>query len=204
MVYLFSLYLFKVFFKVFYNIKFIGVENLPKKGGIIAPNHVSFLDGPLIAISTPFPLYFFGKKKFFDKKLLGLLLKGLNTYPIEKGVKSSKALNIASDLLREDKFIVIFPEGTRSRSGELGMLKRGVGKLAMQNKKPIIPVWIEGLYESWPRDQKVPKFFHSVTCVFGTPIYPSDYLHLSKEEATEELLVDLEKELLKLSVLPQE
>lgn len=144
-------------------------------GAIIAANHASFLDPPLIAISWPGPIHFLARKTLFDVKLLKPLITGLNAHPLT-GSNDTSSLKLACKLLSEGKKILIFPEGTRSIDGEIAPFKQGIGMLVRKSGAPIIPTYIHNSHKAWPKNKKYPKLFGTKTaCVFGKPILLSEF-----------------------------
>jgi 1-acyl-sn-glycerol-3-phosphate acyltransferase len=171
-VYRFIITVFRVFFAVFYRNKIVW-EVDPKTipgAAIIAPNHTSYLDPPLVAGSWWKPLHFFAGGHLFEKRWLRWFLFHLNSHPVVKGQELA-SVRTALQLLREGKKIVVFPEGTRSKDGKMQQLQNGVAFLASQTGSPIIPCFIKGTYGAWPRKCRWPKLFsHRTTCIFGRPI----------------------------------
>lgn len=169
-------HLFAVTYTVLYRHK-VGWEMNPKElqgGAIIAPNHVSYLDPQLVSASWPGDLSFFAGSRLFQRPFLGFLLRMLCCYPVEKG-KEISTIRTAIKLLKEGKKVVVFPEGTRSDDGELQPLRNGVAFLALQSRCPIIPCYISGSYEAWPRSRTWPRLGGVRTlCRFGRPIWPMD------------------------------
>ena len=174
------------------------------EGAIIAANHASFLDPPLVAISWPEPIHFLARKTLFDVKLLKPVITSLNAHPLT-GANDTSSLKLACRLLAEGKKILIFPEGTRSTDGELGQFKQGIGMLARKSGAPIIPAYIHNSNKAWPKGRKYPKLFAAKTaCVFGKPIYLSDFdetdpkaLSLQIAERLHRDIVNLKNEFLK-------
>jgi 1-acyl-sn-glycerol-3-phosphate acyltransferase len=166
---------FWLFFKIFYRYRAeyeIPPESLPK-GVIIAPNHTSYLDPPLVSGSWKGSLHFFAGSHLFEGWFLGFILPKINCHPVVKG-KERATIRQAISLLKEGKNIVVFPEGTRSPDGELLELKSGVAYISFMTGCPIVPCYLEGTYAAWPRGQKFPKLFGaSIVCKFGKPIYPT-------------------------------
>jgi 1-acyl-sn-glycerol-3-phosphate acyltransferase len=145
------------------------------KGAIIAANHLSFLDPPLIAASSPTQIAFFAKKALFKNPFLSFLIRRLNAHPVGGGSELT-SLKIACDLLEQGHKILIFPEGTRSEDGTLKPFKRGIAMLAERTGAPIIPTYIGGTFGIWPKDRMLPCFLNKETlCVFGKPIYPEQF-----------------------------
>lgn len=185
--------------RLFYKHKSIGTENLPPGKAVIAPNHVSFLDPPIIGVSSPLPVHFFARSTLFDGKILGPIITRLNTHPIEYGDQELKAIKIACRLLKDEKKVVLFPEGERSVNGELGEFKGGAVRIAAREHAPIIPTYIGGAFEVWPRVRSKPRLKGHTLCVFGKPLHPKDYAHLPKKEGMEKLNEDLKAAVAKLA-----
>jgi 1-acyl-sn-glycerol-3-phosphate acyltransferase len=143
-------------------------------GAIIAPNHVSYLDPQLVCGSWPGDLTFFAGSRLFKYPILGRVLRLLRCHPVEKG-KELATIRAAIGILREGRRVVVFPEGTRSNDGDLKPFRDGVAFLALQSRCPIIPCYVGGTYEAWPRSQKWPRLRGVRTvCRFGPPIWPVD------------------------------
>jgi 1-acyl-sn-glycerol-3-phosphate acyltransferase len=162
---------------------------------IIAPNHVSYLDPQLVSGSWRGSLHFFAGEHLFKSKFFGWLLRGLQTSPIAKG-KELGVLRSALHLLKQGKKVVLFPEGTRSPDGTIRGLRDGVAFLALQARCPIIPCYVHGSYDAWPRSRKYPVFFGARTrCIFGSPISPFNQRQelRTKEELSDVLYQELER-----------
>lgn len=131
--------------KVFFGMKVTGAVNVPGEGRIIiASNHISAFDPPAVAVATDRELHFLAKKELFSVPLMGTIIRRLNAFPVDRGAGDIKALKTFISLLNQNNAIILFPEGTRSRDGELGKAKEGVGMLAMRTKSDIIPVYVSG------------------------------------------------------------
>lgn len=186
-------------FRLFYHHKVIlPKELLLSKAAIIAPNHLSFLDPPLIAISWPEAIFFFAKAALFKNPLLKTIISNLNATPVGSG-NDLTSMKLACRLLEEGKKIVIFPEGTRSKDGSVLPLKKGVATIALRTNCPIIPAYIHGTFDIWPKNKKMPYIFGKKTaCLFGEAIFPSEFAHLDPKDACEKLTSRLQEEILKL------
>lgn len=187
---------FKGIFKLLYGHQVHGAENIPHGAAIIAPNHASFMDPPLISVSCPEEIVYLARERLFQRPWFAWLIERLNAYPVTaEGNKNLASFKIVLKFLGENKKVVIFPEGIRSSDGKLRPLKTGVAMIALRADCPVIPVYIAGSFEAWPRFNKYPKLGPKTACVFGKPIYPSSYSHLGKREALEALTQDLEESL---------
>ncbi len=170
----------KAFFRLLYDheVIFQDALHLPSsQGAIIASNHLSFLDPPLMAASYPEEIAFFARSTLFTNPFFKLLISKLNAHPVGKGNDLS-SLKLACKLIEEGKKILIFPEGTRSHDGKLCQFKRGIAILAQRTKAPIIPTYIHGTFDIWPKNQRFPSLFGKKTaCVFGKPIFFDESTH---------------------------
>lgn len=181
--YRFILTLAKCYFKIFHRHKVYGRENFHNGGALIASNHTSFYDPPILAISWPEEVHFLARESLFNNFLFGRLIRSLNSHPVKGTAKDIGVLKTICSLLSEDKKVILFPEGKRTENGKLGTVKPGIAFLIMRTKKAIVPAYIDGAYQAWGRKRKLPKLFGKTVCVFGTPILYQEFAHLSKKEA---------------------
>lgn len=133
-------------FHICFNIQVVGKENIPEeKGGyIIACNHVSNNDPPMVGIIFKGKYTFMAKDELFHvNKLFTWLITKLGAFPVKRGSKDFSVLDKAIDSLKEGRIFVIFPEGTRSKTGELGRPKSGVTLVAAKAKVPVVPVFVK-------------------------------------------------------------
>ncbi len=189
----------KGLFKVAYSHKVYIPEGVTyPDGAIIAANHASFLDPPLVAASWPEPIHFLARKTLFDVPLLRPIITGLNAHPLQ-AANDTGALKQALELLQEGKKILLFPEGTRSRDGTMAPFKQGIGMLARKSGACIIPAYIHGSYKAWPKNKKYPTLFGAKTaCVFGKPIYISEFGELDAKALQLKITSRLEQEVVQL------
>ncbi len=137
----------RLFYLIVFKITVIGKENIPKeKGGyIIASNHVSNNDPPVVGITFKGKYNFMAKEELFHKNpIFTWLITKLGAFPVKRGAKDgAQAIQKALECLKNGRIFVIFPEGTRSKDGELGRAKSGVTLIAAQAKVPVVPVFIK-------------------------------------------------------------
>jgi len=133
------------FFHAWFRVSRIGREHIPAEGGfIIAANHRSFLDPFVIGIMVRRPIYFVTKRELFTRRPVAWLLNHLGAFPIDRGTHDQDAMATARTILERGDGVLIFPEGTRTRPGGLGVPRRGVGRLALETGVPVVPVSIIG------------------------------------------------------------
>ncbi len=137
----------RIFYLIVFKITVIGAENIParKSGYIIASNHVSNNDPPVVGITFKGKYTFMAKEELFHKNpIFTWLITKLGAFPVKRGAKDgAQAIGKALESLKNGRIFVIFPEGTRSKDGELGRAKSGVTLVAAQAKVPVVPVFIK-------------------------------------------------------------
>ncbi|NRA12561.1 MAG: 1-acyl-sn-glycerol-3-phosphate acyltransferase [Crocinitomicaceae bacterium] len=129
-----------------------GLDNIDStKTYVVASNHLSYLDIPLLFKTLPFNLYFVGKKQLKRVPFLGwyMMLTGMFFIDNKNKRKTIESLNSAGKFIKEGKSILIFPEGTRSKTGEIGDFKKGAFILAAKSEVDILPVKITGTGKIW-------------------------------------------------------
>jgi 1-acyl-sn-glycerol-3-phosphate acyltransferase len=125
---------------LYFRLRRRGTEHVPDGGVILASNHRSFLDPFAIGCCISRPIYFVAKRELFRNPLLGWLLNCLGAFPLRRGESDEEMMATAIALLERGQAVVIFPEGTRIRTGSLARPKRGVGRLALQSGCPVVPI----------------------------------------------------------------
>ena len=134
----------------FFRGKVSGCEYPPQSGPfILASNHISYFDPPLVAAFTGRGMFFFAKKELFKNRLFGALILKVNARPVRRGVFDRAGLDTAVELLEQGQGLVIFPEGTRSFTDDFLSAKPGIGMIACQAKVSIVPVFIHGSNSLW-------------------------------------------------------
>ena len=155
-----------------------GLEHLPEHGAaIIAANHVSFFDSVALALAVPRPLSFVGKAEYLDSWRTRHLLPALGMIPVNRtsGRQAFGALQLAAGVLARSGLFAIYPEGTRSRDGDLAPGHTGVAHIAVASGAPIIPAGIIGTADIQPPGARVPRPFKAAAIRFGPPIDPTSY-----------------------------
>lgn len=174
--------------KLFYRLKIYGWEHYYPRGAILAANHTSFLDPPIVSVSWPEEVHFLARETLFRNRLFGSFIRNLNSHPVSGKAGDIGVMKTICALLNEGKKIVLFPEGTRSKTGELQPFKPGIGMLVSKTASAVIPVYVDGAYRVWGRGKKLPRPFGKVTCVFGSPITWDQFDHLDKKEGQDALM----------------
>ncbi len=131
-------------FKLFGKMKVDDQITLSEGGVILAGNHISNLDPPVLACASKRPVYFLAKKELFDNVLANWFLRSIKAYPLDRDKGDIAAIKQALRILKSGQVLGIFPEGTRSKDGKIQEPRNGAAFLAMQAEVPIVPVAISG------------------------------------------------------------
>lgn len=161
-----------------------GVENIPAEGPfLLASNHASFLDPPLIGSNVPRHLCYFARKNLFKPGLPSWFLHRVNTIPVDRdGGSDVGAIKQIFKSLKQGRGILIFPEGTRSPDGNFLPPRPGTGMIACKSGVPVVPVRIFGSAAAYGRGMSIPRFQTPVSIAFGPPLLPQDYDPGQKEK----------------------
>lgn len=160
----------------FFHYEFFQEDNVPALGPcLLACNHVSFLDPPAVANGIERNCHCLARRTLFGKGLWKWLFERFLTIPVDLNGGANEITTIRSVLhvLEDGQAVLIFPEGTRSKNGEIQEAKRGMGLIAALAQVPVVPVRIFGAFEAMGRDRT--QFFHPVRVVYGRPLRPADY-----------------------------
>ena len=169
--YRFGYYLSKVVAKTFFSFRVVHPERMVETGGVIlAMNHQSFVDPPFAGICCKRDIYFLSRKSLFKWPVLGPIFPKINNIPVDRDGSDMGALKTVIKLVRSGQGIALFPEGTRTRDGNLQPAKAGIGLVIAKTLAPVVPMRIFGAFEAFPRDRKFPKC-RPITIVIGEPIF---------------------------------
>ena len=152
---------------LFYRARCIDSHNVPADGpAIIAPNHFYYLDHFFVAVYLRRKVHFMAKSQMFKPPLQFIYTHG-GVFPVRRGHKDEEAFKTAHAILGRGDLVVMYAEGGRSRTGELGTARPGLGRLALETGAPVIPTAIAGSEKArnWKRLQ-----FPKVTLHYGKPI----------------------------------
>jgi 1-acyl-sn-glycerol-3-phosphate acyltransferase len=181
---------FRIIFSLVYRWQVIGREHIPKEGPVIlCANHISLWDPPLLGSGIDRQVNFMAKEELFKIPVLSFLITKFGAFPVKRGAGDRAAIRTTLKLLEEGKIFGIFPEGTRSTTGEPGEAMPGVAMFALKSEAAVIPVAIIGPYRP----------FRSIKIVYGKPI-DLTYLREAKSSAdtlkeASDLIMDHIKEL---------
>lgn len=158
-----------LFISVVFRCQVTGLHRIPAAGAvIIAANHISLLDPPVIGCSLPAArkVHFMAKIELFKIPVFGQIITALGAFPVRRGVSDRTAIRTALDILAQGKVIGIFPEGTRSKTGQLGRPAAGMAMLAVKSGAPVVPAMLLGTNKIFSRE----CFFPRIKIQFGEPV----------------------------------
>ena len=168
--YAFSKLVLWTIFRAKHRLRVTGQHHVPRRGPcIIAGNHISFLDPPLIGVASPRRVTFMARADLFHHRVLGVYMRSVGVMPLKRGEGDRSAVRSALAVLKYGGVIALFPEGGRQLTGQLGQAKRGVGLLADLAQAPIVPALITGSREALPPGATALQPAH-IQVAFGPPI----------------------------------
>jgi 1-acyl-sn-glycerol-3-phosphate acyltransferase len=170
-------YFFATLYGMFFRGDVVGADNLPLSGGfLVAANHTSFLDPPFIGCQVTRQIAYFARKTLWHGRFSSWWFDSVGTIPVDRdGGQDVSAIKRVLKAIKENRGLILFPEGTRSFDGTLQTAKAGVGLIACRTQVPVVPVRIFGSFEAFGKGVKFPRLGTRVTVVFGRPILPSTY-----------------------------
>lgn len=172
-----------------YGLRISGRANVPTSGGVlVVSNHQSHFDPPLIGACCPRRLNFLARLSLFRFAPFRWLIESLDAIPIDRDGLGLSGIKESLRRLKRGEMVLMFPEGTRTRDGEVAPFRAGFTFLADRSGAWILPVAIEGAFDAWPRKQKLPGL-GTIHIHFGEPIPPAEI----KGRNESELLAEVER-----------
>ena len=154
-VYYISWSLFRLMYAVYFRWEIYNAERVPLQGGvIIAPNHASFLDPPMVGSALHRSINYLGRASLFRYPGIGWLLRQWNSVPVDRNGGGAAGLKAILERLLADGAIILFPEGTRTKDGKLQPARSGIGLIVIKSEAPVVPVRVFGTYECYNRKWK--------------------------------------------------
>ncbi len=179
----------------YFRVRYEGRANVPAQGGcVIAANHMSYIDPPLVGVACPRQINFMAKAELFKIPVLRWFMPRIKAFPVHRGASDRQAIRRALTLLSQGEVVGVFPEGTRNRSGgDLLPPQGGAAMLALKAGVPVVPaaVWgtsgVAGI--RWPHTARV-------GVRFGTPLRLPPVDNVNKEnvaEASQQIMAAIKK-----------
>ena len=168
--YLIAWYSFRLLFATYFRWRVYNPERVPLTGPVIlAANHLSFLDPPLVGCGVKRLINYLGRKSLFRYPGIGALLRSWNSIPVDRDGGGAAGLKTFLDRLLAGGAIILFPEGTRSLDGRLQPARPGVGLTVIKSTAPVVPVRVFGTYEAYGKHRRCPLPYR-VAVKYGLPL----------------------------------
>jgi len=172
---------FFVLFKTCFRCRYHHPENVPAVGpAILASNHASFIDPPLIGAGVSRMVNYLARDTLFDAPVVGTLLRSWKVVPVDREGGGGAGLKAILNRLLDGGAILLFPEGTRSSDGKLRLAKSGIGLTVVKSTAPVVPVRVFGSFEAYGRHMKTPRL-RRLAVTYGPPL---DFKALREEAKT--------------------
>jgi 1-acyl-sn-glycerol-3-phosphate acyltransferase len=177
----------RLFATALFRVRVVGRENVPETGGgLVCANHQSYFDPIIVGLAVDRRLNYLARDTLFRNPVFKRLIEFLDAIPIDREGGGLAGLKETLRRLKQDELVLIFPEGTRTRDGNLQRLKPGFVAVARRAKQPLIPVGFDGAYQAWPRSSPVPQL-SAISVVIGPPIMPDLIAALPDDQLVGEL-----------------
>lgn len=166
--------------KLYFRRRVIHPEKLAVPGGcLVVANHTSFVDPPMIGSAFPEAIHYMARKTLFSNRVAQWIYDKCNAIPVNQDRPELATIRRILQLVKNDEKVLIFPEGERTRDGQLKEQGApGIGMLIAKSKKPVLPVRLYGAFEAFPRGAKIPKPV-KLTLVAGDLLDLSDLIEHS-------------------------
>jgi 1-acyl-sn-glycerol-3-phosphate acyltransferase len=147
--------------RAYFGLRLRGTEHIPLEGPlVIAPNHQTYADPPLVTIPVRRPVYYMAWSRLFEIPVFSGFIRRLRAFPVDIDARDARATREAVRLLQNGAALMIFPEGERTADGQVQRFKPGAFRLAVSVKAPVLPVTIAGGDRSWPPGRILPRPGH--------------------------------------------
>ena len=163
---------FRALYKFYFGWRVHNPERVPLKGPVIlASNHASFIDPPLVGAGLKRGINYLARESLFRFPVLGWVLHQWQAVPVDREGGGAKGLKAILERLLAGGAIILFPEGTRTRDGQLQPARSGIGLTVIKSSAPVVPVRVFGTFEAYNRHMRFPRPCHRVIVKYGRPMY---------------------------------
>ncbi|HEY1717446.1 MAG TPA: lysophospholipid acyltransferase family protein [Verrucomicrobiae bacterium] len=161
---------FRAMFATYFRWRVFNPERVPQTGGVIlASNHASFLDPPLVGSGLKRDINYLARESLFRFPIVGAVLRSWNSVPVDRDGGGAAGLRAILERLLDGGAIILFPEGTRTGDGKLQPARSGIGLIVVKSDALVVPVRVFGTFEAYGRNQKFPRP-KKVAVKYGKPM----------------------------------
>ncbi len=185
---------FRNLFKVYFKFKSDGVKNIPEGPVIITPNHQSYFDGLFVTAFLKKPIiketYFYAKRKHIKNRFLNFFAGKNNVIIMDINSDLKESIQKMAEILKQGKKVIIFPEGTRTKNGNLGDFKKTFAILSKELNVPVVPVAISGAYKALPAGSRFPRPFTRIHVSYLQAVYPENFTFDTLTEKVKQVIFE--------------
>jgi len=150
--------LFRLMYATYFRWQVFNAERVPVTGGVIlASNHASFLDPPLVGSGLKRPINYLARESLFHNPVAGWVLRNWQAVPVDRDGGGARGLKAILDRLNKGGGIILFPEGTRTKDGKLQPARSGIGLTVIKSEAPVVPARVFGTFECYSKRWKFHK-----------------------------------------------
>ena len=172
---------FRLVYATVFRWRVLDAQNVPLQGPVIlASNHASFIDPPLVGAGLKRDINYLARESLFRFPGIGALLRSWNAVPVDRDGGGARGLKASLDRLLAGGAIILFPEGTRTKDGQLQPARSGIGLTVIKSSAPVVPVRVFGTFEAFGRHMIIPRP-HRIAVKYGAPL---DFAKLRTEAKT--------------------
>lgn len=195
---------FRAVFKIYFRWRVYNPERVPLQGGVIlAANHASYIDPPLVGAGVPRMINFLARETLFHVPVLAAILRSWKVVPVDRDAGTGRGLKTILNRLDQGGAIILFPEGTRTRDGNFQPARSGIGLTVIKSNAPVVPVRVFGTFEAYGRAHKFPRPMR-LQVKYGTPMLfekeraeaktcPKDRLKQIYQEIADKIMAEIVK-----------
>src|SRR5579859_1374847 len=163
---------FRAWYATYFRWRVFNPERVPETGAVIlASNHASFIDPPLVGAGLKRGINYLARESLFRFPVLGWVLHRWQAVPVDREGGGAKGLKAILERLLAGGAIILFPEGTRTRDGQLQPARSGIGLTVIKSSAPVVPVRVFGTFEAYNRHMRFPRPCHRVIVKYGRPMH---------------------------------
>lgn len=190
---------FSLVFHTIWPLRVRGLEHVPKKGAaVVVCNHLSLIDPFVVGYGAHRIVNYMAKEELFSLPVMGFIIRKVGAFPVDRTRRDASAMRTALTVLKEGELLGMFPEGTRSTSGEMQDFHTGAARLAIKTRSPIIPAAVRNTNNGLPPKKWIRPARMQVT--FGEPFELADlYNSTGKEEAMQQALLLMKERIARLT-----